>query len=243
MVNEMVSLTIQAGLKRFGLMPALDLDDLETAVRAVARVEGLHAICGFKVGFSLGLGYGLPEVVRRIRSVTAKPVIYDHQKGGTDIPETGALFARAMKRAGVDAAILFPQAGPRTLAAWVGALAAEGVGCIVGGVMTHPGYLHSEGGYLDDAAVEGIYSHAVEAGVRSFVLPLTRPDAAARIVARSGIAAGWTCYSPGFGAQGGEPARFGFVSRHVLIVGRALLSADDPAGYVNRVAEELARTP
>ncbi|MBM4355748.1 MAG: hypothetical protein FJ109_18485 [Deltaproteobacteria bacterium] len=242
-MKDLVSLAIEAGTKRFGLMPALDLDELDDAVRAVASVGRLDAICGFKVGFSLGLGFGLPEVVRRLRAVTDKPIIYDHQKGGTDIPETGPLFARAMAKAQVDAAILFPQAGPKTLAAWVGALEQQGVGVIVGGVMTHPGYLKSEGGYLDDDAVAGIYSHAVEAGVRSFVLPLTRPQAAERIVERSGIAAGWTCYSPGFGAQQGDPSRFGFVRRHVLIVGRALLSAADPAAYVNRIAEELARTP
>jgi len=242
-VNEWMSLTIRAGDKRFGLMPALDMDDLGKAVAAASAVGSLDGICGFKVGFSLGLGFGLPEVVRALRSVTSKPIIYDHQKGGTDIPETGALFAKVMARAGVDAAILFPQAGPNTMAAWVSALAAEKVGCIVGGIMTHPGYLRSEGGYLDDEAVAGIYGQAVKAGVRSFVLPLTRPEVAARVVEESGIEPGWTCFSPGFGAQGGDPARFPFVNRHVLIVGRALLSAADPAEYVNRIAQELARTP
>jgi len=155
-VNELVSLTIQATGKQFGLMPALDVDELEVAVRAAACVGSLDAICGFKVGFSLGLTFGLPEVVRRLREVTDKPIIYDHQKGGTDIPETGVLFARAMVRARVDAAILFPQSGPKTLSTWVGALGNLGVGCIVGGVMTHAGYLKSEGGYLDDEAVTGI---------------------------------------------------------------------------------------
>ena len=46
-------------------------------------------------------------------------------------------------------------------------------------------------------------------------------------------------YSPGFGAQGGDPARFPGLARHYLIMGRSLLRAEDPAKELARVEERL----
>ena len=43
----------------------------------------------YKVGLSLALDCGLPKVVEIAREYTDKPIIYDHLKAGTDIPEVG----------------------------------------------------------------------------------------------------------------------------------------------------------
>ena len=94
-------------MKEYRIIPALDVADLETALRLVCRTAGRASVYGYKLGFALGLAYGLPETVRRIREWTDKPLIYDHQKAATDIPDTGALFADVLKRAGIDEAILF----------------------------------------------------------------------------------------------------------------------------------------
>ena len=90
------------------IIPACDvpLDSYERIVRDTTDVDGVGA---YKVGFELGLGYGLPRVVELTRKYNGKPIIYDHQKAGTDIPDTGKNFARTMKNAGVDAVIFFPQ--------------------------------------------------------------------------------------------------------------------------------------
>jgi hypothetical protein len=45
--------------------------------------------------------------------------IYFSSAYDQDIPETGELFAKVCKDAGVDAVILFPQAGPETEKAWI----------------------------------------------------------------------------------------------------------------------------
>ena len=219
------------------VIPALDVTDLDR-VSAIAEALGQHpGVYGFKVGFSLGLAHGLPAVVERIRAASDKPVIYDHQKAATDIPDTGKLFAETLANAGIDEGILFPQAGPVTLAAWVDALRDAGLKVIVGGLMTHAAYQVSEGGFLRDDGIMQIYRDAVAKGVRSFVVPLTKPDAVRRIADEVSKASGEVeFYSPGYGKQGGDPAGLGFLARLNVIVGRSLLSAEDPAAYIDSIS-------
>jgi len=221
------------------LIPALDCNELEDAVRIARAVGHLDFVYGFKVGFSLGLAHGLPRVVNQLRAHTNKPIIYDHQKAATDIPATGALFAHTVAAAGVDEAILFPQAGPETLKAWIDALATAGAEIIVGGVKTHPAYLVSEGGFIADEAVTRMYRIAIENGVSRFVVPLTKPEVTEQLYREAGMTDEHRFYSPGLGRQGGDPARFEFLKTHYLIVGRALLSADDPEQYVNLMERQV----
>ncbi|MGR3318514.1 MAG: orotidine 5'-phosphate decarboxylase / HUMPS family protein [Candidatus Anammoxibacter sp.] len=210
------------------IIPACDvsLGLYETIVKETADIDGIG---GYKIGFVLGLTHGLPKVVEVARRYTDKPIIYDHQKACTDIPDTGAGFAKTCKDAGVDAIILFPQSGPETEAAWIKACKAEGLGVIVGGIMSHPKYIRSEGGYIADEAVLEIYLTAADLGVVDFVVPGNRPDDIKRIMAalkKRGIAG--VFYSPGFVAQGGSISdtlkMFGANNWHP-IVGRGIYNA------------------
>ena len=225
--------------KQVRIIPALDVVDLDAALRLVCRVAGRPSVYGFKLGFSLGLGYGLPEVVRRIREWTDKPLIYDHQKAATDIPDTGAMFGDVMKTAGIDEVILFPHTGPRTLEAWTRAMQERSMKVIVGAVMTHAAYLVSEGGFIADAAAVAIYRQAAELGVSAFVTPLTKPELVARLAQEVPFTKEQEFYSPGFGAQGGDPEKFPALKKHYLIVGRSLFAAEDPAKELARVEEKL----
>ncbi len=214
------------------VIPALDVTDLDRIKKLVSAVSNIDIIYGYKVGFSLGLKYGLPKVVETIREFSDKPIIYDHQKAGTDIPDTGQLFAETMDSAGVDEVILFPQAGPNTLHAWVSAVMERDLRVIVGGVMTHPGYLVSEGGFIRDEAVTEMYRMAYDQGVRSFVVPLTKPQAVLKLYEQAGLNNECEFYSPGFGKQGGDLKQFDFLKKHFLIIGRSLLQAEDPGEYL-----------
>lgn len=225
--------------KEYKIIPALDTTDLDAALRLACRTAGRKSVYGYKIGFALGLVHGLSETVRRIREWTDKPLIYDHQKAATDIPDTGALFGDVMKKAGIDEVILFPHTGPRTLEAWVRAMRERELKTIVGGAMTHPAYLVSEGGYIADEAAAAIYRQAAGLGVAAFVTPLTKPEAVAKLAAEVPFTAGQEFYSPGFGAQGGDPGRFPALKRHYLIVGRALLAAADPAKKLAEAEESL----
>jgi orotidine-5'-phosphate decarboxylase len=221
------------------LIPALDVLDLDVVDRLAKAVGAHEMIYGFKVGFSLGLTHGLGRVVEVIRRHSGKPIIYDHQKAATDIPDTGRLFARTLRQAGINEAILFPQAGPATLDAWIDGLREESLKVIVGGLMTHKAYVKSEGGFLEDQGIETIYRTAVERGVRAFVVPLTKPAAVDHLVQAVPFPADSEFYSPGFGRQGGDPGRFARIRRHYLIVGRALLEAADPAVWLADAEKSL----
>ncbi len=222
-------------------IPALDIEDLEAIKSLVKKVDRSDLIYGYKIGFIAGLTNGLPAVAQTIRQISAKPIIYDHQKAATDIPDMGSRFAKLMKKSGMDEVILFPQAGPATLEAWVKALQEERITVIVGGIMTHPKYRLSEGGYLDDSAVLDIYKRSYKLGVRNFVVPLTKPEAVKNVFRELSEPEDCIFYSPGFGKQGGDPGQFDFLQTHYLIVGRSLLNAPDPVVYLEQAGREVEK--
>ena len=222
------------------VIPALDVTDLKQLKKLIKKIADLELVYGYKVGFSLGLTFGLPRVVNEIKSISDKPIIYDHQKAATDIPDTGKLFARVMKDSGVDEVILFPQAGPATLESWVKGLQDQNLKVIVGGIMTHPKFVVSEGGFIRDEAVIEMYRMSHKMGVNSFVVPLTKPDETENLYKKAKLSDKCIFYSPGFGKQGGDVSNFGFLKTHYLIIGRSLLQAKNPVAYLQSVEKKLA---
>lgn len=205
--------------------------DLELYEKIVRETKDIEGIGGYKVGFMLGLNYGLPRIVETTRKYTEKPIIYDHQKAGTDIPDTGKEFAKVCKGAGIDAVIFFPQAGPETERAWIEAAKEEGLGVMVGGSMTHPKYKRSEGGYIADEAVSEIYLLAAELGVDDFVVPGNKPEEIKIIkglLEKKG-SKNPVFYAPGFIAQGGEISEATKVAgdNWHAIVGRGIYQSKD----------------
>ncbi|MFH1916591.1 MAG: orotidine 5'-phosphate decarboxylase / HUMPS family protein [Nanoarchaeota archaeon] len=212
------------------VIPACDverLEDFEELVKVTADIPGIGA---YKIGFELGLGYGLERVVATARKHTDKPIIYDHQKAGTDIPDTGKNFARTCKNAGVDAVILFPQAGPETERSWIYHALEQGLQVIVGGWMTHAGYAKSEGGFIDDESILDMYRIAARAGITQFVVPGNKPEIIKHIketIAYAGVNP--IFFAPGFVAQGGaisDAANVAGDSWHAII-GRGITDAED----------------
>ena len=158
---------------------ACDVSTLGALHGLVSATCEIPHIGAYKAGFELVIPYGLPRVVEVVRMYTSRPVIYDQQKGGTDIPAMGAKFARAVKSSGADAAILFPLTGPVVAEKWIGACLAyqdEGLGVIVGGHMTHDKFLESDGGYITNTAPYSMYGIGVQLGVTNFVVPGNHPD-------------------------------------------------------------------
>jgi len=220
------------------LIPACDVTkaDFEHLLRETASLSEVGA---YKIGAQLALMHGLPAVVKFARRCTAKPLIYDHQKAGTDIPDTGESFLTIIKNAGIDAVILFPLSGPETQTQWIRVAQKIHLPVIIGFHMTHPKFVSSEGGYIDDSAADRIVEIAVAEQVTDFVVPGNKPRViehvraicqAAKIVP--------TFYAPGFVAQGGSISDAASVAGPTwhAIVGRQLYNAKD----IRRAAEELA---
>jgi orotidine-5'-phosphate decarboxylase len=227
------------GLKK-SIVPACDVSTLRELEQIVRETNSVKGIGAYKVGFVLALKYGLPEVVKLIKSFSDKPIIYDHQKAATDIPAMGEKFAETCKKAGLDAIILFPQAGPETERAWIKACKEAELGVIVGGEMTHPAYLQCDGGFLENRAPEKMYEIAINEGVTDFVVPGNKPERIAfyrKLFEEKGIDA--SLYSPGLVAQGGSITDSGKEAgkRWHAIVGRGIYQAEDK----KKAAEELVK--
>ncbi len=158
-----------------GIIVACDFDSIEELLKVVSETSDITGITGFKLGCTLALRYGLPELTKIIADYTDSPIIYDHQKAGTDIPQMGQEFAQACKDGGVHGVILFPQAGPTTEVEFINNIFDNGIIPLVGGEMTHPNYLEHEGGFITDSAPYKMYKIAAEYQVEYFILPGTKP--------------------------------------------------------------------
>ncbi len=219
------------------IIPSCDIGSLEKLSKLVKATCSVKGVGAYKIGFELVISFGMEKVVKTIRKYTKLPIIYDHQKAGTDIPEMGEKFMRACKLA--DAVILFPQAGPETEVAWIKAAQRARMNVIVGGEMTHAAYLKNEGGFIDNNAPARIYEIAASMGVTDFVIPGNRPEKAVEYVTLiKRKIKNPVFYSPGLIAQGGKISDLArkLDSWHAII-GRAIYEAKD----MKKAAEELAK--
>ncbi len=219
------------------IIPSCDVDSLEKLGNLVKETCDVKGIGAYKIGFELVIPFGMEKVVKAIRKHSKLPIIYDHQKAGTDIPEMGEKFMKACKLA--DAVIIFPQAGPETEAAWIKAAQKSKMNLIVGGEMTHKGYLRSDSGFIDDDAPKRMYEIAADLGVSDFVIPGNKPEKSMEYVdlIKSKIR-NPVFYSPGLVAQGGSISDLAtkLDSWHAII-GRAIYGAED----MEKAAEEFVK--
>lgn len=199
------------------IIVAADAGTQHELVTLCKALKGVPGIGGVKLGFSSLAAHSIKAGVSIVRHHLGSdcPVIYDHQKAGNDIPDTGVQFARMVKEAGVNAVILFPFTGPKTQEAWTKATQDAGLGVIVGGMMTHPAFLVSEGGYIADDAPHQIYHLACRQGVQHFVVPGNKLSWLSRIRGWLTGALGegnFVLYAPGFITQGGDVSEAGKIA-------------------------------
>jgi len=198
------------------------------------KLTGLEGLSGVKIGFEVALGMSLESATDIARAAMGGDfvIIYDHQKAGNDIPDTSHNFGRAMRRARVDAAILFPFTGPKVEEAWIKSLQDNEIGVIVGSEMTHPEFKLSEGGRIADNQLLDIFAQAVELGVRDFVVPGNKPERVGfyRRCLEESANGPVTLYAPGFVSQGGEISKAAEAAgdNWHAIVARAIVNAEDP---------------
>lgn len=224
---------------------ACDVPDIEALERLVKALSGMDFIAGFKLGMYLTLKHGLYKTVKAVKKCSDKPLIYDHQKFGTDIPAIcGGEALKLVKDAGIEGLIIFPQAGVETLKSAVSGCRTYGLTPIIGGAMTHKGFLVSEGGYIEDEAPERIYRDAAKLGVDHFVLPGNRIPLMRKFTAKI---AGWVAEPkilfPGVGSgQGGNVKEAFQATRHVssyAILGRSVYQSSNPRKTVEELWKEV----
>ena len=152
------------------LIVAMDVDGawFYDLMAALELVESIGAV---KFGFFQS-NTGLESCVELARSTLGDiPIIYEYQRIGSGVGEAGSKFAKTLKRAGINAVIIYPFTGPKIQENWTKCLQDEGLGVFIGGVMTHANFLVSEDGYVADEAVLKIYALAIEQGIEHFIIP------------------------------------------------------------------------
>ncbi|MDE1822776.1 MAG: orotidine 5'-phosphate decarboxylase [Candidatus Micrarchaeota archaeon] len=222
------------------IVPAADFDTVRKLRKLVQETHDVKGIGAYKLGAELAVGHGLKKLVETVREFTGIPIVYDHQKGMTDIPDTGEGFLTMVKESGVDAFIGFPLSGPATQEEWIRQAQDIGLKIIMGGEMTHPKFKSSEGGYIADDKLDEMYLLSARLGVLDFVVPGNRKERVAHYheILEPIVGDELTFWAPGFVAQGGvlsDAAKAAGDSFHA-IVGRGIYAAKD----MRKAAEEMA---
>ena len=190
---------------RYGVIVACDVESIDEFKRIVEETSSVEGIVGYKIGCLLALKYGFSQLMDTAKESTDLPVIYDHQKAGTDIPQLGEGFAQVCADGGVSGVILFPQSGPATEDAFIKALFRRDLVPIVGGEMTHPKYLSNDGGFIRENAPVEMYKIAAENSVDHFVVPGNKPEVIKKYHEMlSSIVEEPKYCLPGIGRQGGD---------------------------------------
>ena len=209
-----------------GIIPSLDVE-LREAKRLVEGITDLkREVAALKIGSLLCWKHGLLKVVSEIKDLCDFPVIFDAQKGGTDIPEIVKMQIEIAAEAGVDAFIAGPQgSGSVTLETFVKSCNEHGITPIIVLEMTHPG----ANDFLTDKASERILEISLDLGVENFVAPANKPE---RLRLFKNTAREkkkhLTIFSPGVGPQGGGPDSAVFAGADFIIAGRSIYQAENP---------------
>ena len=228
-----------------GIVPALDMDDLDVMRRVVEQTSRVDGVVGFKVGLTAVLRLGLAGAVKHLRAATDLPLIYDHQKAGPDVPDMAQKFAATCRAAGVDGLILFPVAGPRAVREFVGRALEHRLTPLVGGELPLPDDTVAGGGFIADDALARIFALALALGATAFVVPANDPAKVKRHAeALTATLARPSLFMPGIGALGGSIAatfREAPGCDLYAVVGRAIYADRDPLEAAKRLAGDALR--
>ncbi len=251
-----------------GIVVACDVNTHEE-LQALVKNTISTGVSGYKLGY-LSLKRGIEKEVNVIleQAYLAKrdvEIIYDHQKAGSDVPDTADKFAKQMRTAGVNTVILFAHSGPAVVYSFIKELQKAEVDVMFGAEMTHKFFYSDEGGWIDRERLDYAYGIAAGMGVTKFVVPGTKPNSVLRIrnlleqpskeyleslnALMKEVSKGeWlykpsvspvTLYAPGFVAQGGKISDAGKVAgkRWRAIVGRAIYEQTGIDGQSNAARE------
>lgn len=102
--------------RKNGVIIDLGYLQAESLIDAIEATESIPFVVGYKIGALSVLEAGLKDTFSNIRKISRKPMLYDHQKLGSDIPD---IFKGKMldliKSYGADGVFIFPLGGKEVL--------------------------------------------------------------------------------------------------------------------------------
>ncbi|MGD0689632.1 MAG: orotidine 5'-phosphate decarboxylase [Candidatus Bathyarchaeia archaeon] len=234
--NEKIRKTAEANRSRTVL--ALDLEERDPKQLAMKSEKllqkvGKH-ICAVKINRQLAMSLGMRGGIDRVVDLAhdlALPAIMDAKLN--DVGHTNEFMARSFFDIGFDAIIASPVAGWENGLDTVFAQAnSRGRAVILLVYMSNPGaeafysMLVVQGREAPKPVFELLAGMAIQWKAQGVVVGATKPDIISRV--RELVGPGMGIYSPGVGAQGGDPRKALDAGSTYLIVGRAIYGAPEP---------------
>jgi len=157
----------------------IDINDPEksTVEDIVAVTQELDYVAGYRLGTRPVIKNGLRDITTLMKKNTSKPIIYDHQKFGNEIPEiySGGILGD-IKDCGIDGIIILPLTGRKVLESIVKKCNKINLLPVVCGDLSYWGYFSSEGGYIENNTQQKIYIDAANLGISHLIMSCNRID-------------------------------------------------------------------
>jgi len=146
-------------------------------IDTIDATNSIPFVVGYKIGALPVLEAGLKDTLRSIRKISSKPLLYDHQKLGSDLPDIyKGRILDLIKSYGADGVFLFPLGGKEVLEAIINKCIEIELIPVVCGDLSYKGFFAEEGGYIDIDVQQRIYLDAANYGVSHFMMSCNRVD-------------------------------------------------------------------
>jgi len=146
-------------------------------IDTIDATNSIPFVVGYKIGALPVLEAGLKDTLRSIRKISSKPLLYDHQKLGSDLPDIyKGRMLDLIKSYGAAGVFLFPLGGKEVLEAIINKCIEIELIPVVCGDLSYKGFFAEEGGYIDIDVQQRIYLDAASYGVSHFMMSCNRVD-------------------------------------------------------------------
>ncbi len=222
-----LTLEVMTLRRRTGIILALDVEyDVNALLKIIMNVADL--IDGVKLGwfqlFTIG-PVGVAELIRNARVYSILDVKL------ADVCHVNKYVVEKAVRLGFGGIIAHAIIGRENLRCLIEKAQKEGLDVFLLTAMTM-------GGELYDMNVDYVVKLGLELGVTGFVAPATKPGILRRV---RELAGNKPILTPGIGAQGGDPELAGENGADFIIVGRAVLQAEDSRDVLSRLIKAFER--
>jgi orotidine-5'-phosphate decarboxylase len=204
----------------------------ELAARIIDAAE--HHVCAIKMNFHIILPLSAFEIlqINKLAHSFGLQSIADIKLN--DIETTNAVAVGQLIKMGFDAVIANPFIGRDALASLVQKAHKEDAGTIALVYMSHPEANEGFGLKIQGRELyKMFFERAAAAGVDGIVVGATQDKILKEISGRLPV------YSPGVGAQGGDPEQAIRNGADYLIIGRSIVEAKQPAKIAREIQDRI----
>jgi hypothetical protein len=160
-----------------GVLIDINNPEKSTVAEIITATKEIDYVVGYRLGVRPMIRNGVMDIVDLIKNQTSKPLIYDHQKFGNDLPEicSGDILDD-IRDSGIDGIVILPLAGRKVLESIINKCNKINLLPVVCGDLSYTGYFRSEDGYIENDIQQKIYLDAASLGVSHMLMSCNRID-------------------------------------------------------------------